>query len=215
MRPLTVRWRFALAWALFLVGSITPVQAADSEALAHIGAQIERYPVVRADFTQTKQMASLKRPLITSGRLLYSRRQGLLWKIERPYRTSYILGEESIVEIGSDGVRQERGLRDVPGLAQVGRVFRALLGADTKTLLEYFDVVVQGDTSNWEIALTPRQPQLAQFLTGLQLSGGRFVDSIRIGEVGGDITQITFRNSQGAAAPSESELLLFRDGFNK
>src|SRR6185369_15238228 len=107
-----------------------------------------------------------------------SRRHGVLWQIEQPFRMSYVLGEERIVEIGADGVRRERGLRDVPGLAQVGRVFRALLGANTAALRDYFDATVQGDPAKWEIELKPRQPQLAQFLTGLQLSGGRFVDKI-------------------------------------
>jgi hypothetical protein len=55
----------------------------------------------------------------------------------------------------------------------------------------------------------PRQKQIAQFLTGLQLSGGRFVESIRIGEVGGDSTQIRFRNTQGASVPNDEELRLF------
>lgn len=187
-------------------------QAAEPDALARIGAQIEQYPVLRAEFTQSKQMAALKRPLVTTGRLVYSRSHGVLWQIEQPYRISYMLGEEKIAEIGADGTRRQRGLREVPGLAQVGRVFRALLGANSTALHEYFDATVRADPLNagkWEIELRPRQPQLAQFLTGLQLSGGRFVDRIRIDEAGGDSTQIRLRNSQGASAPSADELLLF------
>jgi len=182
------------------------------DTLAQIASQIEQYPVVRAEFVQTTQMAALKRPLITTGRLTFSRQHGVLWQIEQPYRMSYILSEERIVEIGSDGVRRERGLRDVPGLAQVGRVFRALLGANTAALQEYFDVAVQGDTGKWEITLKPRQAQLAQFLTGMQLSGARFVEAIRIDEVGGDSTLIRLRNTQGADAPSAAETQLFGGG---
>jgi hypothetical protein len=134
-----------------------------------------------------------------------------LWQIEQPYRMSYVLSEEKMVEIGADGSRRERSLREVPGLAQIGRVFSALLGADTAALGKYFDASAQGGTVKWEIELKPRDPQLAQFLTRLQLSGGHFVDSIRIGEAGGDTTQIRFRNTQGASAPSAAELLLFGD----
>jgi hypothetical protein len=183
--------------------------AAETDTLARIASQIEQYPVVRAEFVQSKQMAALKRPLITTGRLTYSRQHGVLWQIEQPYRMSYILGEERIVEIGSDGVRRERGLREVPGLAQVGRVFRAMLGANTAALQEYFDVELRGDTGKWEMSLKPRQAQLAQFLTGMQISGARFVEAIEIGEAGGDHTQIRLRNTQGASAPSAAELQLF------
>ena len=122
---------------------------------------------------------------------------------------SYVLGEARIVEIGSDGVRRVRETRDVPGLAQVGRVFRAVLGANSDALREYFDATVQGDPGKWVIELKPRQAQLAQYLGGMRLSGGRFVEEIRISETGGDSTQIRFGNSQGAAVLNEAELSLF------
>lgn len=190
---------------------LVPFTARSADALNELSARIDQYPVVRAEFVQTKQMAAMKRPLVTSGRLTFSRKQGVLWQIEQPYRMSYVLGEARIVEIGSDGARRVRETRDVPGLAQVGRVFHAMLGANPAALREYFDVAVQGqsDVARWTVELKPRQAQLAQFLTGLQLSGGRFVEEIRIGETGGDSTQIRFRNSQGANALTEAEAQLF------
>jgi len=226
MRQLSSRLLARLAAIAASVGVAAalalPASAADTDTLALIGAQIEQHAVVRADFTQSKQMAALKRPLLTSGHLVFSRRHGVLWQIEQPYRMSYVLGEDRIVEIAADGTRRERGLREVPGLAQVGRVFRALLGANTVALREVFNANVRGDASKWEIELKPRQPQLAQFLSGLTLSGGSFVDSIRINEAGGsesggegggerngDTTLIRFRNSHAAEAPSAAELQLF------
>lgn len=206
MRFLTALRRIPPIVALLIPASL---YAAEPDTLARISAQIEQPPVLRAEFTQTKQMAAMKRPLVTSGHLVYARRFGVLWQIEKPYRMSYVLGDEKIVEIGADGVRRERGLREAPGLAQVGRVFRAMLGADTTALREIFEASVQGDTAKWEIELKPRRPQFAQFMTVLRLSGGRFVDSISISEAGGDTTQIRFRNSQGAVAPSAAELQLF------
>lgn len=215
--------RLILSLLLFAAAPLRAAAPADADTLARIGAQIEQHAVVRAEFTQSKRMAALKRPLVTTGRLVFSRRHGVLWQIEQPYRITYVLGEERIVEIAADGTRRERGLRDVPGMAQVGRVFRALLGANTAALGETFTVVVRGDPDKWEIDLKPRQAQLAQFLSGLHLSGGRFVESIRIDENGGagetgqqgskenskDSTQIRLRNAQSADAPNADELQLF------
>lgn len=189
-----------------MVGAF-PAAAADT--LRQIGAQIEQYPVVRADFVQTKQMAALKRPLVTSGRLTFSRTEGVLWQIEKPYRMSYVLGETRIVEIGGDGSRRVRETREVPGLAQVARVFRAMLGANSDALREHFDVTVQGDPAKWSIELKPLQSQLAQYLNAMQLSGGRFVEEISIKEAGGDSTQLRFANTQGAEALNEAESALF------
>lgn len=197
--------RFALlAWMLVAVSF-----GARADLLEDLSAHVEQYPVVRAEFTQTKQMAAMKRPLVTRGRLTFSRSHGVLWQIEQPYRMTYVLGETRIVEIGSDGARKVRETRDVPGLAQVGRVFHAMLGANPATLREHFDVTGQRDASRWSLELKPRQAQLAQFLSGLQLSGGSFVEEIRIGEAGGDSTQIRLADSQGADALNEAEAQLF------
>ena len=179
------------------------------DTLARIGAQIEQHAVIRAEFTQRKQIAAMKRPLLTSGRLVYSRELGVLWQIEQPLRISYVLGDERIVEIDADGVRRERGVRDVPGLAQIGRVFRAMLSANSAALREHFAVTVSGDPAQWEIELRPRSAQLAQFLTRLQLSGGRFVSDIGVVEAGGDTTQISLRNTHGVGALSDAEARLF------
>ena len=206
MRLLGLISRLLLIATISWLGSL---HAEEGHALERIGMRIQQYQVVRADFTQTKQMTAMKRPLVTAGRLVFSRKHGVLWQIEEPFRMSYVLGEDKIVEIGSDGIRRERSLREVPGLIQVGRVFRALLGANSNALREYFEATVRGEAGRWEIDLTPRQPQLAQFLTGLHLSGSDFVDILRINEAGGDVTQIRFYNSQGATVPSAAELLLF------
>lgn len=199
-----------MRWLMFLLLPMSlQALSAEPDTLARIGARMEQPPVVRAEFVQSKQMSALKRPLITSGRLVFSRRHGVLWQIEQPYRMSYVLGEERIIEIAADGTRRERGLRDVPGLAQVGRVFRAMLGANTGVLRELFEVSVWGDPDKWDIELKPRQVQLTQFLSGLQLSGGRFVENIRLSEPSGDTTQIRFRNMYVASVPNEAELQLF------
>lgn len=202
-----MRTRFG--WVIFVVSLLVSPFVSANDLLARIGAQIDQYPVLRAEFVQSKQMASLKRPLITTGRLTFSRQYGVLWQIEQPYRVSYVLGEERIVEIGGDGARRERGSRDVPGLAQVGRVFRAMLGADTRALQESFEVTVQGDIDRWSLVLKPRQAQLAQFLARIQLTGSRFVEDITISEAGGDSTQIKFRNALGSAELSQADLQFF------
>ena len=43
---------------------------------------LDQHAVVRADFEQSKQVAALKRPLLTSGRMVFSRQYGVLWQID-------------------------------------------------------------------------------------------------------------------------------------
>ena len=194
---------------LLLIAGCGVTQA--TELLGQVSERVGQAEVIRADFEQTKQMAVLKRPLVTRGRLVFSRRDGVLWLIETPYRIGYVLSETKIVEIAADGTRRVREAKETPGLAQVGRVFRAMLGANPDALREYFDVGVDGDTSHWRLSLTPRQPQLAQYLGGMALEGSRFVDQIRIDERRGDTTRIVFSRMQEDRALNESERAAFGD----
>ena len=191
-----------------LTGMLSAAASDESELLDRIGRQIGHSPVVRASFNQTKQMAALKRPLVTDGRLVLSANYGILWQIERPYRMTYVLGSERLVEIDQNGARRIRGAREVPVLAQVDRIFRAMLGANFEVLREYFEVTVRGEATHWTIDLKPRQMQLAKHLGEVQISGGSFVEEIRMSEEGGG-TLIRFSKPQSAAALNDAELSLF------
>ncbi|MDR2506382.1 MAG: outer membrane lipoprotein carrier protein LolA [Candidatus Accumulibacter sp.] len=188
----------------------------DGDMLERILGGAEQSPVTRAKFEQTKYMSSLKRPLVLSGRLTFSRRDGILWIIDKPYRMTYILSESRIVEIGSDGTARARGQSDLPGLTQISRVFRAMLAADSNALKDYFDVKdINENAGVWEIMLIPRQAQLAQFISGMRLSGARFVDAIEIGETNGDRSTIRFIGAQGDAAPNLEEQKFFHGEFSE
>jgi outer membrane lipoprotein-sorting protein len=191
----------AMLFFTFVVPTAT-LSAAEADVLDKISEKIAQYPVIRAEFTQTKQMQALKRPLITTGRFTYAQSDGVLWQIVQPYHISYVLGEDKIVEIDASGVRKEKDLREVAGLAQVGRVFRAILGANASALHSYFDVTAavnseQGDADKWLLMLKPRQQQISKSLSLITLSGKQFVETIVIAEASGDTTTLRFKNIQG------------------
>lgn len=202
----------ALIVLLLLLSAQAAQFARADELLARIAAQLDRHAVVRADFAQSKRISGLKRLLQTEGRLVFARDAGVLWQIERPYRIGYVLSENKVVEIGPDGSRKVRSANDFPGMAQVARVFRAMLGGNTAALGEYFAIQARGDTSGWSLALAPRQAQMAQFIVGMEIVGGTFVEAISIRESGGDLTRISFRNSSGADALTAAERRQFGFG---
>ncbi|AVS84399.1 hypothetical protein C8246_08095 [Paracidovorax avenae] len=204
MRTLTAALRLA-ALALWLA---LPLHAASAgtATLSSLAQHVAQHPVVRAEFTQTRQMAALKRPVVTTGRIVYSREHGVLWQIEKPYAMTYVLQDDKVVEIGADGQRRER---QVQGLAEIGRVFRAVLSADTQALASYFDIAVQGTTAQWTLELKPRQPQMAQVMERIRITGDQFVQTLRMDEAGGDSTSLRFRGTQGADALSDAELQRF------
>lgn len=186
--------------------------AAGGDLVAMIARQSAEYPVVRARFTQTRTMSALKKPLITRGTLIYSRRDGVLWRIEAPYAVTYVLGESRVAEIGADGTRRERDAREIPGLAQVAKVFRALLGSDVAVLHNLFDAKASGGPDRWEIALTPHVPEVKRHLNGMRLTGGRFVEMVQVDEAGGDVTRLNLHDTRGDQGLTPEEFALFAPG---
>jgi hypothetical protein len=199
------------SWAAFLALLLTlalPAHAAP--ALSQLTARLDQAPVIHADFVQTKTLKALKRPLRTAGQMVFARGQGVLWRIDKPYQASYALSSDSVTEIGPVGARRVRQAREVPALAQVGRVFQAIFQGDTRSLEDHFEVTVSGDGERWRVELAPR-PALARFLKGISARGGRFLDLIEVDEAQGDHTRIEFRNSRLDAPLSEAEAQLLRN----
>ena len=193
---------------VFLLGQATPTQAAP--VLADLTARLDQASAIHADFVQTKTLQALKRPLKTSGKMVFARGQGVLWRIEKPYQASYALSADHVAEIGADGSRKVRLAREVPALAQVGRVFQAIFQGDLRGLEEHFAVTVSGDAERWRVDLAPK-PALQRFIKGIVARGGRYLDLIEIEEAQGDRTRIEFRDTRLDTPLSEAEARLLRN----
>lgn len=186
--------------------------AEESNILKQISSRTEQYAVLRADFTQTKRVAAMKRPLITSGKLLYAKEHGVIWQITQPYVISYILSNEQVIEISSDNRRKVRSVNELPGLAQINRIFRAMIAADTQVLDTYFDTKALSQTNSdapWQVLLTPKQAQVSRFIKQINVTGNQFVESIQISEASNDNTDIVFTHTEGAQTLNDNELKLF------
>jgi outer membrane lipoprotein-sorting protein len=160
--------------------------------------------VLRAEFTQTKTIPALTRPLVTSGRFTYAREQGLLWRIERPYKTTFSLGSNGIVELDAAGNPRRQSVDQSPGLQHVSRIFNALFELDLATLEKYFSVAVTGDASRWSMVLTPQSALKKAFKT-ISVRGGRFVEEVTMDEANGDVTVLRFRNTGEAQTVTDEE----------
>lgn len=198
----------ALCLGFVLVAGRT-AQADAATTLSQLGARLDQAGVIHADFVQTKTLQALKHPLLTSGRMAFARGLGVLWRVEKPYQVSYALSDERVIEVDPDGNRKVRAARDVPALAQIGRIFQAIFQGDIGALEGYFQVTVGGSQEHWQVDLTPK-PELARFLKGIQAQGGQFLDRIEVREAQGDVTVIEFRDSCLDQPLTDTEARLLR-----
>ena len=178
---------------------------AAEDTLASIQARLEKHAVVRAEFVQMRTMKDLQRPQLSRGRLVAWTAGGVIWHIDQPFKATYVLRDERTIEIGPDGTRTERSAADDRGAARVGRVLRAVLKGDTKTIDEWFDAKPRIEGDRWSLTLVPKNGSLSFFVKSIQLYGADFVEGVRILEENGDATHMQFRNPHAADALSEEE----------
>ncbi|WJF91337.1 outer membrane lipoprotein carrier protein LolA [Paraburkholderia bonniea] len=186
--------------------NVTDAAAAAAARLTEITRHLAARGNVRAQFRQTRTLAALKQPLVSTGSILFVREHGMVWQLATPYRATYVITDAGVSEISPQGQPLvSQGGQGMRGAAQVSRMLRAMLGGDLSALYAQFDVTVQGTASRWHIVLTPNQPQLAQSLKRLDLSGGNDLHSVRISLANGDLTQMDFTDSVAAGVLSAAE----------
>ncbi|WP_296227950.1 outer membrane lipoprotein carrier protein LolA [Ralstonia sp. UBA689] len=182
--------------------------ASVSPLVSQVAAQLAQAKGVRAQFVQTQSLQAMQKPLVSSGTLLFLRDQGALWRIEHPTRMTYVMTDAGVTTLDANDKPMARGARNAAGVAQVSRMMRAMLAGDLSALYSQFNVNAQGSASRWQLNLTPAQPQLAQALRGLDLTGDSYVRSIRIRSANGDETRIEFTGSTHVDAPNATERAL-------
>ena len=210
----TLNWRNVVA-ALFIALSAPsfaaqPASASDTGLVSQIVTLLAQAKGVRAQFTQTQTLSAMKQPLVSTGSLVFFRERGVIWQIDTPYKATYVITDTGVSEVNANGQRTNSKSSDgVRGVAQVSRMMRAMLGGDLSALYAQFDVHADGTPAQWRMQLTPNQPQLAQSIKGLEMSGGDYLQALRITLANGDVTRIDFANSAAVSELPTADRTLF------
>ncbi|NVH75553.1 outer membrane lipoprotein carrier protein LolA [Paraburkholderia sp. JPY432] len=197
-------------WAAPAHAATANTAPANAALVSQIAAHLAQPKGVRSQFTQTQTLAAMKQPLVSNGTLLFFRERGVIWQIDTPYKATYVITDAGVAQVDASGRRvSTHGAQGTRGVAQVSKMMRAMLGGDLSALYSQFDVSAEGSAAQWRMRLTPNQPQLAQSIKGLDMSGGAYLQSLRITLANGDVTKLEFANSTAVAEPTPDERSLF------
>jgi outer membrane lipoprotein-sorting protein len=200
------------ALLVVLLCTAAPLHAASgNQALvSQVTSRLAQMKGVRAQFAQTQTLSAMKQPLVSTGTLVFMRDRGVIWRVETPYVATFVITDAGVTEVDANGKPiRTKSAQGVRGVAQVSKMMRAMLGGDLSALYSQFDVDAHGSASDWTLDLAPSQPQLAQAIRGLHMTGGAFLRSLRIDLASGDTTRIEFTKSEAADdLPSAERILL-------
>ena len=161
---------------------------------------------LKANFTQSKKIKVLKRPLKSNGELIFDRAIGVYWKLLKPFESTVVIDNNKLTSIDDDGKKISIKAEDKPMLYGFTKIFLSIFSGNTEELKKHFVIYYGKKESGWQVGLSPKSSELKKVLKKILLSGEKeSVSAITLWESNGDITAINFSNIQKAQKLSNDD----------
>ena len=182
---------------VMLTGLLLWASAASAVTLDQLQQRFASQPVIRADFTQTRNIAGMRQPLVSHGQMLIARQQGLWWHQQTPFVMTLLLDDKRMVQSLSGQPPQVITADSNPQMFQFNHLLRALFQADQKVLNDNFriDFSDRGN-GHWTLNLTPKAAPLNRIFNRIALAGSEFLERIDLDDKQGDQTQILLSHTR-------------------
>lgn len=195
---------------------ITPDSFANSQTVQtqQIFQQLASQTTVRAQFQQQKQLPTVNKTFNSTGQVLFSKTNGVLWQIKAPVQADLVMTPQKLVQ--KTARTQSEVTLDKSPYGAVANIFLQLMTGDQKTLTQNFVIQsIKVDDSQkpitWQIRLTPKSNILKKLFNAVDASGGQYVQKIVISEKSNSTTTITFSQQTNSPAQlNSSEHALFQ-----
>jgi len=146
------------------------------------------------DFIEQHFLAVLKRPVESSGIMIYDAPKRLEKRTQSPRPETLLLdGDELTMERG--GRTHVLDLKAYPAILPLVESMRATLAGDSSALERVFTVEYAGSLSHWMLTLAPHDPRVASKISQVRIEGVRDnLIKVEILETDGDRSLMTLRD---------------------
>jgi len=180
--------RGVLPWLTFVA---FPVQAAwDVDALMN---SLARHEGGRARFVETKSIALLDKPVISSGELFYKPPSRLEKHTLKPKQELMVLdGDNLLLERGKQKFSVR--LSEQPEALAFVDSLRGTLSGDKATLEKSYKLKLDGSEQRWTLDLLPNDQRISSFVLRITFGGTRDkVEWIRYLQADGDSAEMSIQ----------------------
>lgn len=194
------------------LGFCVSAQAADDQALLRaIQSRLTIDTVIRGDFTQTRQLAGVKKPLVANGTFIVEKTRGVLWRTQKPFSQTMRVTQGEILQRDGERVLMVLRADQEPAVNAISRVLFSLFAGDISALAEFFDYSGRADNGKggWQLSFKPRNDGLKAVIASLSLEGDNVVRQVTLASAAGDVTRIAFSHVATAAALTADERAQF------
>lgn len=180
-----------LAGVLSLTMLLSQAVHAQNPQLRQIFSQLSETPTVRANFEQQKKLASMNKIFVSKGTVLFSKSQGVIWKIQTPVKADLIVTPRKLVQKTQRTYSQIE--IDKSPYGSVATMFLQLMSGNEAAISKNFNIVSASySPAQWNVALTPKSSLFKKLFVRVDAQGQRYVDRIVIREKANNSTTIRF-----------------------
>lgn len=177
---------------MLLVLSSNLTQAAEWDMAKLMSALAQAKPVT-VQFIETKYIAALTLPIVSSGEMRYTPPDKLERRTLKPKPERMLLDNDRLV-LERGGKSYAMSLSDMPALATLIVSIRATLAGDRRALELNYIVKLQGTREQWSLLLTPSDFDVQQKVKHIVLSGSNDqVKKIEVLQADGDRSVTTIQ----------------------
>ena len=150
---------------------------------------------IRADFAEEKKIKVLKRPLRSSGQIVFSSKLGLYRALKEPFEQEVLVTPQGLAQRDDKGKVEVIDVDKQPLAKGFIDAFLLVFSGSDRLLAEDFDLSFDGDESGWSMGFVPKKQPLSKFIASMVVTGKRGVlISLLVNEVNGDKTSTQFTN---------------------
>ncbi|CAX59128.1 Putative exported protein [Erwinia billingiae Eb661] len=180
-----------------LAGLLLLSAAAQAVTLDDLQQRFASQPVVRADFSQLREIKGMAQPLKSSGELLIAQDKGLWWHQAKPFPLTLVLDDKRMVQVMNGQAPQIITADSNPQMFQFNHLMRALFQADRQVLEQNFSLDFSDlGQQKWQLVLTPKTSPLDKLFNTITLQGAEYLDVIKLNDRQGDNTDITLSHQR-------------------
>lgn len=160
--------------------------------LASLQTQLQRFEIVRGDFTQSRKIEMFAEPLSSQGTFLLDKAHGLLWQQSTPFPVNLVLTQDKLRQTFADQAPQTITAQENPMAFYFSHIFLSVFHGDTEQLQSEFDLDFSVQDEQWTLVLTPKGAPLNAVFKHITLQGQDDINALSLQEVRGDNTEIRF-----------------------
>ena len=134
-----------------------------AETFDSVCENLSKHPIMTGRFSQVKTISSVNRQMKSNGTFIFSL-DGIMWKTEKPFASSMVVGMTSVVQTLANGKQTVIDASSNQIFTSISTTLSAMFGGNAETLRANFDVDFDVKDNLWNAELNPKNNDVAKIL---------------------------------------------------